>query len=140
MDITFKETNLLDEKQVGLLYRDANWTSYTEDMPRLMNAIKSSLMVITAWEHGKLIGLVRVVGDGLTIIYFQDLLVLESCRNRGIGSKLLKLVLEQYKDVRQTVLLTDESEEVRSFYEKNGFSSCDKGDLVAFAKFNKNKV
>ncbi|KEZ48184.1 GNAT family N-acetyltransferase [Metabacillus indicus] len=140
MKITYKETNLLDEKQVGHLYQDANWTSYTEDMPKLMSAIKSSLKVITAWEHGQLIGLVRVVGDGLTIIYIQDLLVLESCRNRGVGSELLKLVLEQYKDVRQNVLLTDESEEVRSFYEKNGFSSCDKGYLVAFAKFNKSKV
>jgi ribosomal protein S18 acetylase RimI-like enzyme len=140
MKITYKETNLLDEKQVGHLYRDANWTSYTEDMPKLMSAIKSSLKVITAWEHGQLIGLVRVVGDGLTIIYIQDLLVLESCRNRGVGSVLLTLVLEEYKYVRQTVLLTDESEEIRSFYEKNGFSSCDKGDLVAFAKFNKNTV
>lgn len=136
MDITYKEMNILDEHQVGVLYRNANWTSYTEDMPRLINAIKSSLMVITAWEHGKLIGLVRVVGDGQTIIYIQDLLVLGSYRNNGIGSNLLKRVLEQYKDVRQTVLLTDESKVIRLFYEKNGFSSCDKGDLVAFAKFN----
>lgn len=44
MGITFKESNTLDENEVEFLYEDANWTSYTKDMPRLMNAIKSSLM------------------------------------------------------------------------------------------------
>lgn len=132
--------NTLDENEVEFLYEDANWTSYTKDMPRLMNAIKSSLMVMTAWNQHRLIGLVRVVGDGQTIIYVQDLLVLGAYQNKGIGSKLLKLILAHFKDVRQNVLLTNESENVRAFYEKNGFSSCDKGDLVAFAKINESTV
>lgn len=132
--------NTLDENEVEFLYEDANWTSYTKDMPRLMNAIKSSLMVMTAWNQHRLIGLVRVVGDGQTIIYVQDLLVLGAYQNKGIGSKLLKLILAHFKDVRQNVLLTNESENVRAFYEKNGFSSCDKGDLAAFAKINESTV
>ena len=32
--------------------------------------------------------------------------------------------------------LTEEASDVRYFYEKNGFESCDKGLLVAFAKMN----
>lgn len=92
--------------------------------------------VISAWNEGELIGLIRVVGDGLTIIYIQDLLVLNAYQNQGIAKKLIQLVLNKYKNVRQKVLLTEESPEVRYFYEKNGFLSCDQGFLVAFAKFD----
>lgn len=91
-------------------------------------------MVISAWDKDELIGLVRVVGDGLTIIYVQDILVLKSYKRKRIGSKLLQYVLDEYKDVRQKVLLTDEGEETRGFYEANGFFSCDKGQIVAFAR------
>lgn len=48
---------------------------------------------------------------------------------------LLQEVLEKYKHVRQKVLLTEEAKDVRQFYEKNGFESCDRGTLVAFARF-----
>jgi GNAT superfamily N-acetyltransferase len=55
--------------------------------------------------------------------------------NSGIGSQLLTMLLSMYPDVRQKVLLTNDAADVRAFYEKNGFSSCDKGDLVSFVKF-----
>jgi GNAT superfamily N-acetyltransferase len=136
MTITFEETTQLEVQEVKALYDDVKWTSYTSDMPRLMEAMKSSLKVIAAWDNEKLVGLVRVVGDGKTIIYIQDILVLRTYHKKGIGSQLLKLVLSNYKDVRQKVLLTNDAADVRAFYEKHGFSSCDKGDLVSFAKFD----
>jgi GNAT superfamily N-acetyltransferase len=136
MTIKFEETTQLEVQGVKALYDDVKWTSYTSDMPRLMEAMKSSLKVIAAWDNEKLVGLVRVVGDGKTIIYIQDILVLRTYHKKGIGSQLLKLVLSNYKDVRQKVLLTNDAADVRAFYEKHGFSSCDKGDLVSFAKFD----
>lgn len=136
MTITFEETTQLEVQEVKALYDDVKWTSYTSDMPRLMEAMKSSLKVIAAWDNEKLVGLVRVVGDGRTIIYIQDILVLRTYHKKGIGSQLLKLVLSNYNDVGQKVLLTNDAADVRAFYEKHGFSSCDKGDLVSFAKFD----
>lgn len=133
MAIVFEETIQLEVQSVKALYDDVKWIAYTNDMPRLMEAIKSSLSVITAWDSGKLVGLIRVVGDGKTIIYIQDILVLREYQSKGIGSKLLELLLSKYKDVRQKVLLTNDAADVRAFYEKHGFSSCDKGDLVSFA-------
>jgi GNAT superfamily N-acetyltransferase len=136
MTIKFEETAQLEVQAVKALYDDVNWSSYTSDLPRLMEAIKCSLKVIAAWDNGKLVGLIRVVGDGKTIIYIQDILVLRAYHNKGIGSQLLKILLSKYKDVRQKVLLTNDAADVRTFYEKHGFSSCDKDDLVSFAKFD----
>ncbi|MBU5590196.1 GNAT family N-acetyltransferase [Clostridium sp. MSJ-4] len=133
--ITYKCIKKFNDEDINMLYEDAGWTSYTMDLPKLMKAIEASLMVVSAWDDDKLIGLIRVVGDGLTIIYIQDILVLNSYKRKGVGTKLFKYVLNKYSDVRQKVLLTEEGEETRGFYEANGFISCDKGETVAFAKF-----
>lgn len=135
-NIIYSCTNELSEHDIKKVYEDAGWIGYTKDLPKLMNAIKSSLMIVSAWEGTKLVGLNRVLGDGITVIYIQDILVLNSYKRKGIGSNLLEYVLDKYKHIHQKVLLTDDNEETRGFYERNGFISCDKGDLVAFAKFD----
>lgn len=136
MIIKYKENCQYEDNAIKTLYENLKWTSYTKNMPRLLKAIKHSLTVISAWDNDKLIGLIRVVGDGQTIIYIQDILVLKSYQNQGIGSELMMRVLLKYKDVRQKVLLTNDAPDVRAFYEKHGFASCDKGDLVSFAKLD----
>ncbi len=133
MNIEYKDSVTIAQEDVKKLYENVKWTSYTKDMPRLVEAINRSLKVVSAWDNNKLVGLIRVVGDGVTIIYIQDILVLENYQNLGIGSALLNTILTMYQDVRQKVLLTNDSIEVRAFYEKHNFVSCDKGDLVAFA-------
>ncbi|MBO1005981.1 GNAT family N-acetyltransferase [Pseudogracilibacillus auburnensis] len=132
--MTYKEIKLIDQNHLERLYNDVEWTAYTNDLKQLQQALVHSLEVISAWDGEKLIGLIRVVGDGLTIIYIQDILVLNEYQNQGIATQLMKQLLQKYKNVRQKVLLTEEAPGVRHFYEKNGFQSCDKGDLVAFAK------
>ena len=135
MKIELSHEKNIHPEDLMKLYQNVGWSAYTEDLDLLMEAIMKSLDVVTAWEDGELVGLIRTIGDGLTILYIQDILVLKDYQKRGIGSRLLQEILEKYASVRQKVLLTEEAEDVRAFYEKNGFSSCDKGTLVAFAKF-----
>lgn len=136
MTINFSIEKHIDKEQLEQLYNDAEWYAYTNDLELLQQAVNQSLYVLTAWEEDTLVGLIRVVGDGLTIIYIQDILVLKEYQNQGIATEMLQQVLTKYENVRQKVLLTDEAPDVRHFYEKNGFESCDKGELVAFAKLN----
>lgn len=136
MIITYKTDKNINRDQLESLYNDVEWYAYTKEMEVLQQALEQSLDVISAWDGEKLVGLVRVVGDGLTIIYIQDILVLNAYQNQGIASRLMEEILEKYRDVRQKVLLTEEAPNVRHFYEKNGFASCDQGTLVAFAKLN----
>lgn len=136
MQINYKEMKKLDKKSLEDLYTDVDWSAYTKDMDRLQQAVENSLYVLTAWYEEELIGLIRVVGDGLSIIYIQDLLVKNAYHNQKIGSELMQSVLHKYADVRQKVLLTEEAPNTRYFYEKNGFKSCDQGDAVAFARLD----
>ena len=136
MTINFSISKDIDIKQLEELYNDVGWSAYTQDLEVLKQAILQSLDVITVWNDDKLVGLIRAIGDGLTIVYIQDILVLNAYQNKGIASELLQRILNKYKNVRQKVLFTEEASGVRYFYEKNGFESCDQGLLVALAKMN----
>ena len=138
-NLKFSEEKMLSQADLLSLYNDANWLAYTNSPDLLQQAVSNSLYVLTAWENEQLVGLIRLVGDGLTIVYIQDILVMKSHKRRKIGSLLLQKALEKYGNVRQKVLLTDDNEETRGFYEALGFSSCDKGDLVAFVKLENKK-
>ncbi|NLK43025.1 MAG: GNAT family N-acetyltransferase [Tissierellia bacterium] len=135
-NIIIKEGLIPEIDQLMDLYSDVEWLIYTKDKIKLYNAVNNSLKVITAWDDEKLVGLIRVVGDGHTIIYIQDILVLKNYQGKGIGSSLLKLVLEQYKSIRQVVLMTDDTDKTINFYEKNGMRKTSHYNCLTFVKFN----
>lgn len=104
------------------LYEAVGWTAYTQDPAALARAIAGSDTVLTARDDDdRLLGLVRTVSDGVTIVYVQDLLVVPEAHRSGVGGALLDAVLERYAGVRQTVLLTDAEPGQRAFYESRGF-------------------
>lgn len=136
MSIEFKENIIPDLKDLLSLYRSVGWISYTDKPDMLSKAYENSLSVITAWSGEKLIGVIRVVGDGCSIIYIQDILVLKEYQQRGIGTKLASIISDKYKDVYQKVLLTDNEPKTKAFYEKLGFVQADSYGCAAFVKFN----
>ena len=96
-----KEYTKFKADEILQLYTQVGWTAYTEDMPALERGYKNSLLVLAAYENEELLGIVRVVGDGGTSILVQDILVYPQKQRQGIGTSLLKAVLERYADVRQ---------------------------------------
>jgi len=68
---------------------------------RLSVAMRNSGSVFTAWDGNKLIGLINVLDDGVMTAYIHYLLVDPDYQNRGIGRRLVQLVLEEYRDFLQ---------------------------------------
>lgn len=126
------KTFLYNETQIMKLYSQNNWTSYTSDSETLFDGFRNSLYIYAAYDGDELVGLIRVVGDGFTIIYIQDIIVLPTHQLLGIGKTLTTHVLEKYSDVRQIVLTTIQSESHRLFYESLGFVRYDQLDLVGY--------
>ncbi len=119
------------------LYESVGWSAYTSDPARLAAAVSASLAVVTARQDDKLVGLARLVGDGLTIVYLQDILVSPGHQRRGIGGELLQRLFAPYCDVRQKVLITDDEPAQRAFYEAMGFTETRdlKRPIRTFVKF-----
>ena len=96
-------------------------------------AYKNSLHVLAAFnEEGILVGVLRAVGDAASILFIQDILVYPEYQHQGIGTKLLQMILEKYKNVYQIQLATDDSTKTVSFYESNGFTSLTSLNCVSF--------
>jgi len=132
MKIEYKIVQSLSIEELLPLYEDAGWKAYTSKPETLKKAIVNSTLVYTAYHEDILVGLIRVVSDQHTILYIQDILVKKAYKRNGIGTHFMRFILEKYVEIRQIVLLTDDSPETRLFYESLGFSSCDKGAVVAF--------
>lgn len=133
-NITYHQDEAINQGSLLALYNNAGWIAYTVKPKELEIAIKNSHYVMIAKDNDKLVGLIRAVGDGMTIIYIQDILVHTDYKRKKIGTTLMLKMLERFKDVRQKVLLTEDNKETRSFYESLGFESCDKDHLVSFVK------
>ena len=101
--ITIESRPMLNMDDVVALYRKVGWTTYTDDAVTLEAALAGSSQVVAARVAGRLVGLARVISDGATICYLQDLLVHPDMRRRGAGRALVLAALEPYASVRQKV-------------------------------------
>ena len=118
--------------EVLALYKSVGWSMYTRDPARFERALTHSLMVLGAYEGKQLVGLIRAVGDGETILFIQDLLVLPEYQRRGIGKQLIEALLARFPEVRQRVLLTDDDPKTRNFYKAAGFVESQQMGVIAF--------
>ena len=118
--------------EVLALYKSVGWSMYTRDPARLERALTHSLMVLGTYEGKQLVGLIRAVGDGETILFIQDLLVLPEYQRRGIGKQLIEALLARFPEVRQRVLLTDNDPKTRNFYKAAGFVESQQVGVIAF--------
>lgn len=132
--IKIKEYTEFKKDEIWQLYTQVGWTAYTENMTALARGYKNSLLVLAAYENEELLGIVRVVGDGATIILVQDILVYPQKQRQGIGTSLLKAVLERYADVRQIQLVTDNTPKTVAFYQSLGFVELEKLGCCGFMR------
>ena len=119
--IHYKTNPQLDFAAVLDLYDSVNWSNYTNRPQQLEQAFHQSLFVMAAYDEDKLVGLIRAVGDGLTIVFIQDLLVYPHYQRQGIGLSLLQQTLERFKNVYQIQLATEQSDKNLAFYRELGF-------------------
>ena len=108
------------EEEILPLYASVGWTAYTDAPDALRRGFAGSLLTLAAYEGKTLAGLVRAVGDGATVVLVQDLLVFPQYQRRGIGTALMRAVMERFADVRQLQLMTDDTEKTLAFYRSLG--------------------
>ena len=119
--ITIKKQEFVKLEDVLHLYQAVGWTNYTDQSEMLEQALSHSLAIYVALDGDTVVGLVRLVGDGFSSVLVQDLIVLPIYQRQGIGSALMKEALEDYKDVYQVQLVTEETERTLRFYRSMGF-------------------
>ena len=121
--ITIKKQEIVKLEDVLHLYQAVGWTNYTHQPEMLEQALSHSLVIYLALDGDAVVGLIRLVGDGFSSVFVQDLIVLPSYQRQGIGSNLMKEALADYKDAYQIQLATEQTEKTLGFYRSLGFET-----------------
>lgn len=123
MEITYRDTKNYIAKDLQDLFQPVGWLSanYAE---RLKKAIDNSETVFTAWDDGKLVGLINAIDDSELTVYVHYLCVDPEYQGQGIGKKLLQRIKEKYKDYLYIILIA-ENEPLLKYYSENGFEYAD---------------
>ena len=137
--ITIKKQEFVKLEDILHLYQAVGWTNYTNQPQMLEQALSHSLVIYLALDDDAVVGLIRLIGDGFSSVFVQDLIVLPSYQRQGIGSALMKEALEDYKEVYQVQLATEQTEKNVGFYRSMGFETLSTYDCTGMTWMNREK-
>ncbi|EOB33024.1 acetyltransferase [Streptococcus mitis 13/39] len=137
--ITIRKQEIVKLEDVLHLYQAVGWTNYTNQPKMLEQSLSHSLVIYLALDGDAVVGLIRLVGDGFSSVFVQDLIVLPSYQRQGIGSSLMKQALEDFKEAYQVQLATEQTEENVGFYRSMGFETLSTYDCTGMIWVNREK-
>ena len=137
--ITIKKQEFVKLEDILHLYQAVGWTNYTNQPQMLEQALSHSLVIYLALDDDAVVGLIRLIGDGFSSVFVQDLIVLPSYQRQGIGSALMKKALGDFKDAYQVQLATDQTEKTLGFYRSLGFETLSTYDCTGMIWVDRKK-
>jgi GNAT superfamily N-acetyltransferase len=123
MDYELTNNNLC-AKDFLRLRESAGWGN--PPLERQIEAgLKNSLFSVTAIYNNQVIGMGRLVGDGFTVCYIQEVIVLPEFQGKGIGKAIMESLIAYISDnaIPNTYVTAGlfSAKGKEAFYEKFGF-------------------
>jgi len=97
--IEIKIVDSWPEEDIVALYKAGGWWKETYDTTCIPAMMRGSFAFAVAIEKqtNRAVGMGRLLSDGVSDAYIQDLVVLSPHRNKGIGRRLVSTLLEHGK-------------------------------------------
>ena len=103
---------------------DAYWGRW-RDRNHVQQQIGSAWRVVACYESGgSLVGFARAMSDGVAVAYLADVYVLDSHRGRGLGTELVRVMVEAGPGREFRWLL--HTDDAHGLYRKFGFAPPDR--------------
>ncbi len=115
--------NELSVENFMYIYNSTHWKPFSASQISL--SLQNDSYHVSAWINKEIVGMGRLVGDGVMYWYIQNLIVLPKYQLKGVGTAIMNSLLSYIKNnslkgSHITVGLMC-SESVTSFYEKFSF-------------------
>jgi aralkylamine N-acetyltransferase len=116
-------------EEIVELYKAADWWQESPDARAIIPAmIRGSLCFMVARSiNGKIIGMARVISDGYSDAYIQDVVVLGTYRGQGIGRELVRRLTQFCVDRKISWIGLVAEPGTQGLYEELGY-----GPLVGY--------
>lgn len=133
--INYKEIDSSMIESIKDIYRKESWNAYLKDDEKLIRAFNNSFFTLGAFEDSKLIGFIRCVGDGEHVLMVQDLIVDPEYQQKGIGTYILKTIMERFSKVRMFMVVTDIEDVVdNKFYQSFNLKKLEDMKMVGYVR------
>ena len=122
-DVLIRLVDSWVEEDIVHLYRAGRWWK-EEYNPRSINdLIRGSFAFAVAIDRmsGHAIGMGRIISDGVSDGYLQDLVILPEFRHRSIGRKIVTALLEKCQDAGISWIGLIAEPDTEIFYKPLGF-------------------
>ncbi|OYT29255.1 GNAT family N-acetyltransferase [Thermoplasmatales archaeon ex4572_165] len=126
MDDKQIDVNVVDQwsiEDIASLYKAGNWWEKEADSSFIPSLIKNSFAFVVAVnkETDTAVGMGRVLSDGVSDAYIQDVVVLKDWRGNGVGKMIVKKLIDHClsKNVKWIALISEPNQE--GFYLPLGF-------------------
>ncbi len=110
-------------RQILGLYREAGWweDAAAPDPQDVRRIVAGSYCFLAAFSGEHLVAMGRVLSDGVSDAYIQDVTVEKGMRHRGIGSDLIRRIVERLNAVGIRWIGLIASGNTEDFYRPLGF-------------------
>jgi len=96
-DVAIRLVQTWDEVDIVNLYRAGGWWKEEYNQRELPRLIRGSFLFVVAVDvkTGHAVGMGRVISDGVSDGYIQDLVVLPEYRKTGIGARIISTLVKK---------------------------------------------
>jgi GNAT superfamily N-acetyltransferase len=127
-DITVKIVRSWDAEEIAALYKAGGWWKEeykTEGLPHLILG-SFAFAVATDPKTGRAVGMGRVIADGVSDGYIQDLVVLPEYRKSGVGTNIVAALVTRCLQSGITWIGLIAEPDTEKFYLPLGFHPMEK--------------
>lgn len=117
-----------DEEEIAALYRTGGWWREDYKTEELRHLIRGSFAFAVAVDTvtGRAVGMGRVIADGVSDGYIQDLVVFPQFRKSGIGTQIVSALVNRCLESGITWIGLIAEPGTETFYFPLGFHTMDK--------------
>lgn len=123
MSVEFLIVKEADPQQIKELFLEGGWWNDENDKIEFFvdSLIKNTFLFAVAKYDGRIVGMGRVLSEGMSDAYIQDVVVLKDFRKQGIGGGIIRLLLKELleRKISWIGLISVPGEE--NFYKEIGF-------------------
>lgn len=141
-DVLISIVNSWDTGAVADLYRAGGWWKDEWDPAELTSLMQSSFAFAIAHTATSryAVGMGRVISDGVSDAYIQDLVVIPEWRGQGIGKKILSALISYCHDHHITWIGLIAEPGTTNFYKSMGFSPLEGYIPMKLTSTSRNRV